>query len=104
MPQIIEELYVGQNKYTGKSVLDGWHEHFRDLAMKKDNDSFNKEYLNNVEEEVSVIYMICLDSSIKIEPVTDEEINEAASSLNRGKVPNAYGVTAGACILRGKGS
>lgn len=90
----IDELYVGQNKYTGDNVLSGWHEHFRDLATKKDNNSFDLEFLSRVEEEVSVIYMICFDSSLHPEPVTDKEINDAAASLNRGKAPDAYGVTA----------
>ncbi|MCG8048992.1 MAG: hypothetical protein N0E48_25885, partial [Candidatus Thiodiazotropha endolucinida] len=90
----IDELYVGENKYTGDNVLMGWHEHFKDLALKKDNNSFDLEFLNHVEEEVAVIYMICLDSSLHPEPITDKELNEAAASLNRGKAPDAYGVTA----------
>ena len=50
--------------------------------------------MKQVEEEVAIIYMICLDSSVDPKPVTDEEIKKAIASLNRGKAPDVYGVTA----------
>ena len=50
--------------------------------------------MKQVEDEVSIIYAICLDSSTEPSPVTDDEVKKAAALLNRGKCPDAYSVTA----------
>ena len=47
-----------------------------------------------MEEEGAIIYMICLDSSTEPNTVTDDEMKKAIASLNRGKAPDVYGVTA----------
>ena len=92
--KFIGELYVGQHLYSGDDIITGWFEHFEDLSTKQDSDNFDFEFLKQVENEVSIIYVICLDSRTEPSPVTDDKVKKAASSLNRGKAPDAYGVTA----------
>ena len=58
------------------------------------NDNFDLKFLKQVQEEFPVIYRNCLDSSANPEPVTDKEITDAVKSLNRGKAPDEFGITA----------
>ena len=92
--KFIDELHVGSQSYSGDEILSGWYEHFKELSSKKVNEKFDLNFMKQVEEEVAIIYMICLDSSVDPKPVTDEEIKKAIASLNRGKAPDVYGVTA----------
>ena len=57
-----------------EDILNGWFDHFKELASKKENDNFDLEFLKLVEEEDAIIYMICLDSSTK--PYPDRRWNE----------------------------
>ena len=68
----IDELCVGNLSYSGDDIINGWFDHFKELASKKDNDKFDLDFLKQVEEEVAIIYMICLDSSTEPNPVTDD--------------------------------
>ena len=88
----IDDLTVGHEKYSRDDIINGWYEHFRNLATKKDNDKFDMKFLNMVEKEVSVIYDHSLNSDYEVKPVTDKEIHDAVKSLNRGKAPDVYGV------------
>lgn len=69
-------------------------QHFKNLATKKHNENFDDSHISLVEEEVAAIYMICLDQNEPPVEVTDEEMDIAIKSLNRGKAPDGYGVTA----------
>ena len=92
--KFIDELCVGNQSYSGDDIINGWFDHFKELASKKDNDKFDLDFLKQAEEEVTIIYMICLDASTEPNPVTDDEMKEAIASLKRGKAPDVYGVTA----------
>ncbi|MCG8046395.1 MAG: reverse transcriptase domain-containing protein, partial [Candidatus Thiodiazotropha endolucinida] len=90
----IDELHVGDKIFPEDSILSGFYEHFKELASNKPNQDFDNKYLNLIEEESAVIYMICSTSNNSLNPVTDKEIQDAAKSLNRGKAADVYGVTA----------
>ena len=64
------------NRYIVKRIIIGWNEQFKSLATKKDNDCFNLNFLKLVEEGVSVIYALCLDSSHDMNLVTDKEVTD----------------------------
>ena len=64
------------------------------MATKNVNDNFDLKFLKQVQEEFPVIYRNCLDSSANPEPVTDKEITDAVKSLNRGKAPDEFEITA----------
>ena len=92
--KFIDELNVGQSTYSDENIIDGWYKHFKGLATKNVNDNFDLKFLKQVQEEFPVIYRNCLDSSANPEPVTDKEITDAVKSLNRGKAPDEFGITA----------
>ena len=50
----IHELYVRK----GEDILNGWLDHFKEIAPKKENDKFNSEFLKLTEEEVAIIYIV----------------------------------------------
>ena len=72
---------MGQQIYSQGDIINGWHKHFKTLATKKDNERFDIKFLKLVEEEVSVIYALCLDSTHEMKPVTNKEITDAVRSL-----------------------
>ena len=90
----IDELVVGEKRFSEESVLSGFHEHFKTLASKKPNQEHDKKYLQQMEDEVSSIYQLCLNSEIVPTMVTSKDIQNAAKLLNRGKAADVYGVTA----------
>ena len=90
----IDELVVGEKRFSEESVLSGFHEHFKTLASKKPNQEHDKKYLQQMEDEVSFIYQLCLNSETVPSMVTSKYIQNAAKSLNRGKAADVYGVTA----------
>ena len=92
--KVLDDLKVGQEIFCQEEIINGWYEHFKNLATKKDNNRFDMNFLKLVEKEVSVIYDLCLDSQYEVKPVTDKEISDAVISLNRGKAPDIYGVAA----------
>ena len=90
----IDELVVGEKRFSKESVLSGFHEHFKTLASKKPNQEYDKKYLQQMEMEVSFIYQLCLNYEFVPTMVTSKDIQNAAKSLNRGKAAGVYGVTA----------
>ena len=90
----IDELQVGQQIYNQGDIINGWHKHFKYLATKKDNERFDLKFLKLVEDEVSVIYALCKDSTHEMNLITNKEITDVVRSLNRGKTHHVYGVSA----------
>ena len=90
----IDELVVGEKRFSEESVLSGFHEHFKTLASKKPNQEHDKKYLQQMEDEVSFMYHLCLNSETVPTMVTSKDIQNAAKSLNRGKAADVHGVTA----------
>ena len=85
---------IDEKRFSEESVLSGFHEQFKTLASKKPNQEHDKKYLQQMEDEVSSIYQLCLNSEIVPTMVTSKDIQNAAKSLNRGKAADVYGVTA----------
>ena len=82
-----DSIYVGNEKYTGtRGILDGFQQHFEQLALSKEDVNFGAEYhkLNKYEFEVSIITKIVKDSNIP--NVTMNELKKAIKSINKGKV------------------
>ena len=65
--------YVGNKRYTDEDILSGWIEHFKNLSLKNYAENFDTDFLNQVEDEVAVIYRICLDSCDDPQYVTDDK-------------------------------
>ena len=59
------DLYVRNEKYTGtQRILDGFQQHFEQLALSKEDVNFDAEYHKLNEYEVSIITEIVKDSNI----------------------------------------
>ena len=69
----ISDLYVGNEKYTGThGILDGFQQHFEQLALSKEDVNFDAEYHKLNKYEVSIITEIVKDNNIP-------------KSINKGK-------------------
>ena len=90
----ISELDVNGTTYKGKNVISGWKTHFQTLATPSDNLNFDKHYIEHVQQDVDVIKDICDSSEETLQEATTEELEKAIRSLNTGKSPDVYGVTA----------
>lgn len=53
----LADLKVGQEIVCQWETVNGWYEHFKNLATKKDNDRFDMNFLKLVEKK-SQLYMI----------------------------------------------
>ncbi|CAG2203169.1 unnamed protein product [Mytilus edulis] len=90
----IDELNVNGQKYnTEGGILEGFREHFANLAKQSDNSQFDQAYIEQVDNEYATIIDICKHDFRHI-PVEKQEIMNAIKSLNRNKSPDTYGVTA----------
>ncbi|XP_071170834.1 uncharacterized protein [Mytilus edulis] len=90
----IDELNVNGQKYnTEGGILEGFREHFANLAKQSDNSQFDQAYIEQVDNEYATIIDICKHDFRHI-PVEKQEITNAIKSLNRNKSPDTYGVTA----------
>ena len=92
------EIVVNQKIYNGGEVIQGWKEHFEQLACSADKDpSFDVKYIQQVEDDFYVIMDICQNTSdcskTKLH-TTEDEVTSAIKNLNMNKSPDVYGVTA----------
>ena len=89
----LNELHVGDSTFrTDGEILQGWRQHFGDLAKQSSNPRFD-EYKSTVDLELGEIIDICESSSASYSPVTVEEVEEAIGSLNKGKAADVFGLT-----------
>ena len=72
--------------------MNGWRDHFETLATPNTDCDYDRKYSKMVSEELPIIQDICKDSPATI--VSEEQVRNAIKSLNTGKAPDVYGVTA----------
>lgn len=90
----LNELHVGDSTFrTDSEILQGWRQHFGELAKQSSNPRFDEQYKRMVDRELGEIIDICEASSDEYSPVTNEEVAEALGSLNKGKAADIYGLT-----------
>ena len=93
----VNELHVDGKVYSdaGSGILEGWFEHFKSLATPSENPDFDDNYKQLVDSEVREIIDMCSNLNTESqELVTRQQVEEAIISLNRGKAPDVYGLTA----------
>ena len=90
----VSELDVNGITYKGIEVIAGLITHFRNLATPTDNINYDIHYMGHVQHDVDVIKDICDSSAETLQAATSEELEKAIRSLNTGKSPDIYGVTA----------
>ena len=89
----VNELSANGEVYkTDGDILTGWRDHFMSLATPSDDAKFDMKYSRIVSEEIPIIMDICEDTLATT--ITTEQVGKAVESLNRGKAPDFFGVTA----------
>lgn len=76
------------------SVLDHWATYFQDLCSPTSNPKFNEDYYQQVQDEVSIIDLLCNQTTKNPNPVTESEVSTAVKALNRGKALDPAGLGA----------
>ena len=90
----ISDLYVGNEKYTGtQGILDGFQQHFEQLALSKEDVNFDAEFHKLNKYEVSIITEIVKNNNIP--NVTMNELEKAIKSINKGKAAERAKFTKG---------
>lgn len=94
--QCVNELHVGDKVFHTKAgILEGFREHFENLATPSNDKSFDQGYSDLVKLEVKEIQDMCSERlGDEASQVTQEQVKRAISSLNTGKSADIYGVTA----------
>ncbi|MCG8032572.1 MAG: reverse transcriptase family protein, partial [Candidatus Thiodiazotropha taylori] len=91
----INELHVNDRVYkTDADILNGWRQHFEQLASPCFDDRFDKDYEKLVALELNEIIDLCDRDPLEYEWITQKEVSSAIKSLNKGKSPDLYNVTA----------
>ena len=89
----VNELSANGEVYKADGdILTGWRDHFMSLATPSDDAKFDMKYSRIVSEEIPIIMDICEDTLATT--ITTEQAGKAVESLNRGKAPDFFGVTA----------
>ena len=95
--QCVNELHVGDKVYTTKSeILEGFREHFHNLATPSDDKSFDQSYSDQIKLEVKEIQMCSKCPGKDVKQITLDQVKEA------NKAADIYGVTAEHFIYGGE--
>ena len=87
---LIDDLYVNGETYSGKeNVLQGFTEHFRQLATNNQNNE--SEYHRKIEQEIQLINQLVKNKAIPV--ATISELEKSIKSNNTGKSADIYNIT-----------
>ena len=87
---LIDDLYVNGETYSGKeNVLQGFTEHFRQLATNNQNNE--SEYHRKIEQEIQLINQLVKNKAIPV--ATISELENSIKSINTGKSADIYNIT-----------
>ena len=91
----INELHVGDQVLKSETeILFVWRQHFEKLTSPTQDPKFDQDYENLVNLEINEIIGLCKDSEAEIQWIIENEVLAAVKSLNKGKAPDVYSVTA----------
>jgi hypothetical protein len=96
----IQDLHIDNKTMSGKeNILQGFNNHFANLAVPSYDQSYNYQYSTNIEQEPDNI--IELVKRVDILKPTKEELNKALSSIKKGKAADIFYLTVEHCIYGG---
>ncbi|KAK3098648.1 hypothetical protein FSP39_021572 [Pinctada imbricata] len=99
---VVPQLEVHGTIHRGEDDIRlGWKLHFEALAISSSSPHFDNSYQCIVDYDIDVIKDIFQDEH---EPVTEtsiEEVTRAIESLNKGKSPDVFGITAENIVFGG---
>jgi hypothetical protein len=88
----IQDLHIDNKAMSGEeNILQGFKNHFANLAVPSYDQSYNYQYSTNIEQETDNI--IELVKSVDILKPTKEELNKASSSIKKGKASDIFDLT-----------
>ncbi|VDI45466.1 Hypothetical predicted protein [Mytilus galloprovincialis] len=97
----IMDLHVKDNLYSGDQVIEGFTEHFGNLASaEKSSQLKDQHYHELVEYEIKLINDMV--KARKLPWQTQTELKKAIKTLNRGKSADIYGITVEHLIYAGE--
>ncbi|XP_063427548.1 uncharacterized protein LOC134711049 [Mytilus trossulus] len=97
----IMDLHVNDNLYSGDQVIEGFTEHFGNLASaEKSSQLKDQHYHELVEYEIKLINDMVKSKETPL--ATQIELKKAIKTLNRGKSADIYGITVEHLIYAGE--
>jgi hypothetical protein len=100
---LIPQLEVQGITHRGENdIRKGWKTHFETLTTSTSSPAFDNKYKDIVDYDIDIIKDIFRE---EYEPITETSINEvtkAIYSLNMGKSPDIYGITAENIVYGGE--
>jgi hypothetical protein len=85
----IQDLYIDNKTISGEdNILQGFKNHFANLAVPSYDQIYNYQYSTNIEQETDNI--IELVKSVNILKPTKEELNKVLSSIKKGKAADIF--------------
>ena len=99
---VIPQLEVHGEVHRGDNAIrNAWKTHFEALATPTNSDKLDSVYQNIVDYDVDVIKDLFENGRESISDTTIDEVTEAVKSLNKGKAPDIYSITAEHIIYGG---
>ena len=86
-------LVNGESCETDADICKGWATHFQKLAAPSENDSFDRDYKEQVDADIDHIVSICEMESQPIEHITEKEVVDAIRRLKNNKVMHSLGLS-----------
>ena len=85
----IQDLHIDNKAMSGEeNILQGFKNHFANLAVPSYDQIYNYQYSTNIEQETDNI--IELVKSVNILKPTKEELNKVLSSIKKGKAADIF--------------
>ena len=95
--EFIQDLNVNSITYSGQNeVMQGFKEHFSNLATLDRNQFHGNKYHQLVEKEI--LYVNEMTKNQPIQPITELELKDAINSINRRKSADNYNITIEHCL------
>ena len=83
---------VGDEKFEGKNVINGWVKHFETLATPAYCDQYDENFYELCKNDYNTIDVITKDCEKK--QITELQIRTALKHMNKGKSEDSFGLSA----------
>ena len=88
----INDLMVGDEKFEGKNVINGWVKHFETLATPAYCDQYDENFYELCKNDYNTIDVMTKDCEKK--QITELQIRKALKHMNKGKSEDSFGLSA----------
>ena len=89
----LARLYIdGVNLSSPDDIREGWSMYFSKLSIPEDRETYDQQYKQLVDRDITNISEICEEDTNSNINVTTEAILEAICSMKNGKSPDGQGI------------